>query len=155
MDVHADVVDAWLQDAKGERVGNVEQGTPIGLQIVLQARRDLPAPVIGIHVHDELGSTVFGFNRRLTVRDGEEDRVPAGECVRFGGAIENRLTPGRYFVNCYVARSRERGDYALQRIRVLDFVVFGLERSPGAVTVDAEVEAVRVTGSSVPHREAS
>ena len=31
-DVHARVVDAWLENDAGERVENVEQGEPIGLE---------------------------------------------------------------------------------------------------------------------------
>ena len=155
MDVNVDVEDAWLEDATGERVRNVEQETPIRLQVALRARRELDAPVIGIHVVDALGNTVFGFNRRLTIGPGEEDRVPEGGRFRVGGTIANPLVPGRYFVHCYVARSRQQGDYALQRLRLLDFVVFGLDKGPGAVTVDADVEARLETGEPVRQREAS
>jgi hypothetical protein len=106
-------------------------------------------------VVDALGSTVFGFNRRLTLGPGEEDRVPEGGRFRVGGAIDNPLVPGRYFVHCYVARSRQQGDYALQRLRLLDFVVFGIDKGPGAVTVDADVHAVLEAGDPAEQREAS
>ena len=52
-----------------------------------------------------------------------------------------RLTPGRYFVHCYAARSREQGDIALHQVRLFDFVVYGPQRWKGSVTVDSDVQA--------------
>jgi hypothetical protein len=131
-------VDAWLESGAGERVENVELGEPIRLRMVVQARRELESPIFGIHVVDPRGNTVFGFNRKLS---GEHDVVPVGGRVRIGGTIENRLLPGRYFVECYVARSRVQGDVALHRLRLLEFVVYGTPLGKGIVDVDADVVA--------------
>ena len=137
-DVNVTPVDAWLESAAGERVENVELGEPIRLRMVVQARRELEAPIFGIHVVDPRGNTVFGFNRTLS---GDHDVVPAGGRVRIGGTIENRLLPGRYFVECYVARSRVQGDVALHRLRLLEFVVYGTPLGKGIIDVDADVVA--------------
>jgi len=137
-DVNVTPVDAWLENGAGERLENVEQGAPLGLRIVVEARRELVAPIFGIHVVDARGNTIFGFNRSLA---GERPVVPAGGRVRIGGTIENRLLPGRYFVEGYVARSREQGDIALHQLRLLDFVVYGTPHGKGIVAVDADVEA--------------
>ena len=61
--------------------------------------------------------------------------------MRIAGTIENRLLPGRYFVQCFVARSRQQGDVALHQLRLLDFVVYGIPQGKGIVAVDADVEA--------------
>jgi hypothetical protein len=111
------------------------------VQILLEARRELESPVFAIHVFNEQGQPVFGFNRTLTLADGQTDAVAEGKRVRLSGEIENRLTPGRYFVHCYAARSREQGDIALHQLRVFDFVVYGPQRWKGSVTVDSDVEA--------------
>ena len=140
-DVHVRPVDAWLENAAGERLENVEQGEPIGLRIVLEARRDLESPVFGIHFVDAAGSTIFGFNRSPAFDGGRPTVVPTGGRVTIGGTVENRLMPGRYFVECYVARSREQGDYAMHLLRLLDFVVYGTPSGKGSVRVDADVEA--------------
>jgi ABC-2 type transport system ATP-binding protein len=140
-DVNVSVVDARLEGAAGERVAAVEQGEPLGLEIVLEARRDLEAPVFAVHVYDEQGQLVFGFNRTLTRAGDEPDVVPAGRRVRLAGAVENPLAPGRYFVNCYAARSREQGDIALHQLRLFDFVVYGTPAGKGSVLVNADVEA--------------
>jgi ABC-type polysaccharide/polyol phosphate transport system ATPase subunit len=140
-DVHVRVVDAWLQNEAGERVENLEQGEPIGLQVELEARQDLEAPIFGLHVVTADGTTVFGFNLTLTVPDGEPDRIPAGRRVRLGGRIENPLVPGRYVIHGFIARNRTQGDLALHVVRLLDFVVYGTRPGPGSVSVRTDVEA--------------
>jgi ABC-type polysaccharide/polyol phosphate transport system ATPase subunit len=137
-DVNVRVVDAWLEDAGGARVENVEQGEPIGIGLVFEARHDLESPVFGVHFLNANGAAVFGFNR--TLPEGE-DTVPAGRRVRVAGRIDNALLPGRYFVSCMVSRNRAQGDLALHVLRLLDFVVYGTRPGPGDVAVRADVEA--------------
>jgi ABC-2 type transport system ATP-binding protein len=137
-DVNVRVVDAWLENPAGERVDAMEQGEPIGLGVVFEARRDLAGPVFGFHVLGADGAAVFGFNRTLA---DEPDRVAAGQRVRIAGRIENPLMPGRYSVTCMISRNRTQGDLALHVLRLLDFVVYGTRPGPGSVSVHAEVEA--------------
>jgi ABC-2 type transport system ATP-binding protein len=136
-DVNVRVVEAGLRDATGASVQNVEQGEPIGLSVVFEARHDLEAPVFGFHVVNADGAAVFGFNR--TLRDPE--RVPAGRRVRIAGTIENPLLPGRYSVSCMISRNRAQGDLALHVVRLLEFVVYGTRPGPGDVSVRSDVEA--------------
>jgi energy-coupling factor transporter ATP-binding protein EcfA2 len=139
---YAGVVDAWLSDDAGKRVENVEQGRPINLNVVIEAREDLERPVFGFHFLNRPGVAVFSFNRPLTVADGRPDRLAAGERVRISGRVENPLLPGSYFVNCWIWRHRHDRDTALQIVRLLEFVVYGNELSPGVVSVDADVQIV-------------
>jgi ABC-type polysaccharide/polyol phosphate transport system ATPase subunit len=140
-DVNVRVVDAWLADEAGQRVENVEQDEAIGLSVVFEARHDLEAPVFGFHFLDADGQTLFGFNRTLECAAGESDLLPAGRRVRISGRIENRLLPGRYFVNCWISRNRNQGDLALHVVRLLDFVVYGTRPGPGSFSVNVDVEA--------------
>jgi ABC-type polysaccharide/polyol phosphate transport system ATPase subunit len=140
-DVNVRVVQASLRNEAGERVENVEQGEAIGLDVVFEARHELVEPVFGFHFLNGDGVTVFGFNRSLTVADGERSAIAAGRRVRIAGQIENPLLPGRYFVNCWISRNRHQGDLALHVVRLLDFVVFGTRPGPGTVSVRADVEA--------------
>jgi energy-coupling factor transporter ATP-binding protein EcfA2 len=137
-DVNVRVADAWLENEAGERVENVEQGEPIGLGVVFEARHDLEAPVFGFHFVNADGAPVFGFNRTL---EREPDRVEAGRRVRISGRIENPLLPGRYSVACLVSRNRTQGDLALHVVRLLDFVVYGTRPGPGSVSVRADIAA--------------
>jgi ABC-2 type transport system ATP-binding protein len=138
-DVNVRIVGAWLENAFGERVENVEQGEPIGLNVVFEARHDLAGPVFGFHFLNVDGETLFGFNRSL---EDPSDVVAAGRRVRISGTIENPLVPGRYFVNCWISRNRTQGDMAMHVVRLLDFVVYGTRPGPGSVSVRADVEAV-------------
>jgi ABC-2 type transport system ATP-binding protein len=143
-DVNARIVDGWLEDESGERIENVEQGRPIVVNLVVEARQELAGPIFGIHFVNVDGVVVFGFNRTLTLdeSEGERDRIAAGERVRIAGRIENPLVPGRYFVNCWVCRNRNQGDVALQVLRLFDFLVYGTRPAAGVVSVQADVQAV-------------
>jgi hypothetical protein len=145
-DVNARLVDAWLENAAGERIENVEQGEPLGLNVVFEARHELSNPVFGFHFLNVDGVQVFGFNRGLDLPDGEPDQMSPGQRVRIAGKINNPLLPGRYFVNVWISRNRTQGDLALHVVRLLDFVVYGTSPGPGSVSVDADVEAVLEPG---------
>jgi ABC-2 type transport system ATP-binding protein len=140
-DVNVRVVEASLRNEAGERVENVEQGDPIGLEVVFEARHELVEPVFGFHFLNANGDTVFGFNRSLTAGPEDANTIGAGQRVRIAGQIENPLLPGRYFVNCWISRNRHQGDLALHVVALLDFVVFGTQPGPGSVSVRADVKA--------------
>ena len=135
-DVNVRVVDAGLETAQGERTENVEQGLPIRLTAIFEARHELVAPVFGFHVVNADGVPVFGFNRSLE----EADVVAAGRRVRVTGTIENRLLPGRYMIKCLISRNGTQGDLALHDLQLLDFVVYGTRPGPGTVTMNADVD---------------
>jgi ABC-2 type transport system ATP-binding protein len=141
-DVNVRVIDAWLENGRGERVDTVEQGDPLALRAVFEARHALERPVFGFHFHDADGARIFGFNQTLDVDEPERDRIGAGQRVEIAGRIENRLLPGRYFVQCWISRNRTEGDLALHALRLLDFTVYGTRPGPGSVWVHADVEAV-------------
>jgi energy-coupling factor transporter ATP-binding protein EcfA2 len=141
-DVHARVLDAWLENGSGERTENVEQGQPINLNVVVEAREDLAEPVFGFHCVAADGTYVFGFNQTLTLDEGQPDLLGEGQRVRIGGAIENQLAPGRYSVTCFIARNRHQGDIALQTVPLLDFLVYGPTPAPGLLTVKTDMQAV-------------
>jgi ABC-type polysaccharide/polyol phosphate transport system ATPase subunit len=138
-DVNVRLLEARLENEAGELVENVEQGDPIRMTVILEARRELESPVFGFHFQDADGVRIFGFNRGL--EEGSE-LVRAGQRVRISARIENPLLPGRYFVSCWVSRNRTQGDLALHILRLLDFVVYGTRPGPGSISVEADVEAV-------------
>jgi len=141
-DANARLVDGWLEDEAGDRVESIGQGEPLRLNVVVQARRELEAPVFGLHVLTANGVGVFALRRPLSVSDGQPGRLVAGQRVRISGTLENPLLPGRYFVNCSVARNRSEGDVALQVLRFGDFVVQGPEPGLGIVSVRGEIDAL-------------
>ena len=88
------VVDAWLEDDEGERVENVEQGAPIRLNVVFEARQELEAPVFGFHFLNVDGVHVFGFNRTLERPEARERIAPPAARARSRGGSRTRCCPG-------------------------------------------------------------
>jgi len=135
VDFNAKAISATLRDATGGPVENVEQGTPISIDVVLEAARNLEGPTFAFHVRNDDGMVVFEFNTLL------EGRVPSGGRMRLQGEIENRLLPGRYHLDCWVRQNESADVVAVQGLRLLAFVVYGTSGRDGLVTVDAEITA--------------
>jgi len=140
-DINARVVEARLEDDSGQPVENVAQGAPLFLDLVIEARRDLVDPMFVIQVMNAESVVVFSIRRTLGDGRGE---LRAGDRVRLAGRIENSLVPGKYFLDCWVRRSREQGDLAVQGLRLREFVVYGTAPRDGVVSVSADLEAVQV-----------
>jgi ABC-type polysaccharide/polyol phosphate transport system ATPase subunit len=140
-DVNVRVIDAWLENPAGERVENIEQGDPIGVNVVLEARHELVSPLFGFHFLGDDGMRLFGFNLPLTTESEEPDLVHAGQRVRISGTVSNPLLPGRYYINAFVSRNRTSGDLALQPLRMLAFVVYGTNPGMGRIAVDTDIQA--------------
>ena len=139
-DINVRVVDAQLTDEAGTKVDRVEEGSPIRIEVVLEAKRDLDSPKFVLQAMNEPGVVVFSIARGL---ENGAERVAEGEQVRLAGRVENRLVPGRYAADCWVQRSEGDG-LAVHGIRLLEFVVEGAEQRDGVVSVDAELAAVTV-----------
>jgi hypothetical protein len=105
--------------------------------VELETHRDLARPGFAVHVHDEEGREVFGFNPQLP----DTDLVERGRRIVIEGTLDNPLLPGRYFVDLWVARDREEGALAMQRTHLLDFVVYGTRLGAGNVSVTNDVSA--------------
>jgi ABC-2 type transport system ATP-binding protein len=137
VDFNARVLSATLRDEAGAAVENVEQGAPIALEVVLEAARGLRSPTFAFHVRNDDGMVVFGFNTSL------DDEVAPGGSMRLEGSIENRLVPGRYYLDCWVRQTENERTIAVQGLRLLAFVVYGTAPRDGVVMVEAEITASR------------
>jgi hypothetical protein len=140
-DVNVRVLDAWLQNAAGRRITNVEQNERLYFGCVVEARRDLHNPVFGFHFMDRDGARLFGFNKQLDLREDVPDQLLAGQRAYISGEIENRLLPGRYHIVCWISRNRTSNDLALHALRLLDFMVYGTQPGPGSLHLSDDVRA--------------
>jgi ABC-2 type transport system ATP-binding protein len=144
-DLHARVVQAHLEDSKGQPIENVALGEPIRIDITLEARIELPDPQINLTFSDSDGNLLFDCPPELGA--GLDAGIGAGEQLSLRGVIDNPLAPGRYGVGCWVARGREAGEIALQALHVLDFVVYGTAISLAKATLAGDIVATREEGS--------
>jgi ABC-2 type transport system ATP-binding protein len=133
------LVDAWIEDGAGERATTVETGGELRFSAVLEARRDVEGPSFGFMFTNADGVEVSGFG--LGLPKSVPDRLSAGQRVRIGGTVENRLAPGRYVVKCWIHRNHNLANLVLHSPQVLDFVVFG-EGASGVVSLEHEMTAM-------------
>jgi ABC-2 type transport system ATP-binding protein len=138
-DILGRVSEAWLENARGERIDNVEVGEPIRLRAVIEARRDLTGPTFAVHFNNADGVQVFGLKRELDENDGPQV-LRSGDKTRINASLENPLMPGRYTVVCWVAVTRNDEETAHQTLKLLEFVVFGVKSGPGMVSVPGELD---------------
>jgi ABC-2 type transport system ATP-binding protein len=139
-DLNARLIEARIENERGESITNVEQGEPFVLDAVLEARRDLVRPVFSVIFLNFDGVVVFGFTRDMD--EHPRDSLSAGERIRLRGTIENALVPGHYYVDCWVRRERHGGDLAMHAVRLLDFVVYGPDSPYGLVKLSDDVRLI-------------
>ncbi len=138
-EVNARVIDVWLSDPHGTRIENVEQGSQLSFNCIIEAREDLHHPSFSFHFMDADGARIFGFSMGIERPDDRGNILAAGERARIAGEVENRLLPGRYHINCWVTRNRASGDIALHSLRLLEFSVYGTEPGPGSVRIEHDL----------------
>ncbi len=141
------VVDAWLEDPRGRRLQDLEQGEGFRVNVVVEARAHLPAPAIALELLNVEDVSVLGFGKALESDDGMPIPLRSGQRVRLSGAVDSALVPGRYSLLCSMSRSREKGDDALRDLRVAEFLVKGRDPVPGMVMVRARVDAAVQDGA--------
>jgi ABC-type polysaccharide/polyol phosphate transport system ATPase subunit len=141
------MLDAHIENAKGERVNMIEHGEEIRMHVELEAKEDLTGVDIGFVVANADGVGVFQYG----ISAGEYDAraIAAGQRVRIDSALENPLAPGRYFVHCGVNHAFD-GGIALYVPNAMDFVVFGGPNDRGIVFLSHTSEAVIESGEEKP-----
>lgn len=135
-DVHAKIVDAWLEDRSGGRQKNVGGREPIRVKTIIEARERLENVVVGYHLYDARGIHIFGFNYSpRDTGDGAPEVLEEGQRLRVSVELENQLAAGHYFLKCWVSRDRQPGDLTVQIFDLLDFVVYDVEPIAGLFEV--------------------
>jgi ABC-type polysaccharide/polyol phosphate transport system ATPase subunit len=140
------IADAWIEDAAGNRLSNLEHGEPIRLRLALEAKRDMAGIGLGCILANADGVGVFQFGVGVS-REDRSTELTAGDRVEVRAEIENPLAPGRYFVHAGVNRVGDRG-VALYVHNAVDFVVYGGEpQSRGIVALSVSGEATIESGA--------
>jgi ABC-2 type transport system ATP-binding protein len=142
-DFLARVREAWIEDENGERIENIEAGQPIRLNAELEARQELTNPRFTVQFNNADGMPVFDLEDALG-DDEQPVRIAAGSTTRISLSVEeNPLMPGRYLVACWLGMLRNEEETATQAMNLLEFVVFGVARGQGVVSVPGAID-VRV-----------
>jgi len=139
----ARLLDAWIENAAGERVAAVERGESLRLRAELELTRDAFGLGLGFIIANADGVGVFEFGTGLKDRDGG-DALGAGERLLVSAEIANPLAPGHYYVHCGVHQNLPPKDeeVSLYAHAAADFVVFGTVQTGGILSLEHEIEAV-------------
>jgi ABC-type polysaccharide/polyol phosphate transport system ATPase subunit len=102
-DRRAEIVDAWLEDGRGERTGAVAQREPFSLCMEIAFREDLQDPIFGFRLTNELRHIVAAS--RTDWEHGPSGQFRAGQRTRVRMRLTNLLAPGRYIFTPGVVHS--------------------------------------------------
>jgi ABC-type polysaccharide/polyol phosphate transport system ATPase subunit len=99
----AEVLDAWFEDADGERVVSLGQGDECRACFDVAVHERLEDPVFAVAMRNEARQTIFATRSDLRAR--EPRRFEPGEAVRVRVSFRNWLAPSRYALTPSVLRA--------------------------------------------------
>jgi ABC-type polysaccharide/polyol phosphate transport system ATPase subunit len=147
-DGEARVLEAWIEDAQGERPASLPQGQRIALKAHVRFNVAVEDPVASVYVLDEEHrAIVVATTARESERSGS---FAAGEEAVFTFAFANVLAPGRYSP-LFTLAHRGTGLDLMDRFEgAFSFVVTGAEAMGGAVDLPVEVAVTRSHDAKLP-----
>lgn len=89
------IVDAWLTDAEGRRVGEIDRGQPMELHAEVEILRPVASPGFTLRVHDKMGTSLFVSNE---VKLAPEEPSRVGDRFQIAATLENRFGGGHYLL---------------------------------------------------------
>jgi ABC-2 type transport system ATP-binding protein len=138
----AAIMDAWFEDAEGERRDSLEHGAPCGVRMLVRFRRDGEDPLFGVVISDAQHRMVFASNSGWTV--GASGEFAEGDQVEVSLRFENVLAQGRYFASPEVSYKGPGQQLMDHREDLASMVVTGGRQGAGAVDLPHEMEIIRV-----------
>jgi ABC-type polysaccharide/polyol phosphate transport system ATPase subunit len=126
-ETRARIRNLWIRGSNGSQA-TIGVGEPIYVEGSLEVERPIRAAGIRLEIRTEHGARVFSPEDTSL---GEVREYAAGQRVRAQVAIENRLSPGRYRLNCVVLHANGSEPVAASANRSLAFEVAG-QAHPGA-----------------------
>jgi hypothetical protein len=140
-DGEARVIEAWVDDERGERQRAVVQGQRITLHALVSFAVDIEDPAASVYVLNEDHKAIIVAT---TATDAERSGLfRAGEQAVFSFSFENVLAPGRYSP-MFTLSHRGAGVDLIDRFEgSFSFVVTGPDALGGVVDVPVEVSSKR------------
>ena len=145
-DGEARVLEAWIEDERGERPASLPQGQRIVLKALVRFEVDVEDPVASLYVlNEDHLAIVVATSSRADERSG---RFRAGEEVLCSFAFDNVLAPGRYNPLFTLAHRGTGMDLIDRYEGAFSFVVTGPEALGGAVDLPVQVAMSRTEAGS-------
>jgi ABC-type polysaccharide/polyol phosphate transport system ATPase subunit len=125
----ARITDAWIEGGDRKRTSSVGRREPIELRAQVELKTDLGKAWFALEIWTAGGGRIFApVSPELDVGD----QLSAGERVVIAATIENRLTPGRYRLNCGLSLRGQGQEVPITPVFGVAFEVSGA-RIPGSV----------------------
>jgi ABC-type polysaccharide/polyol phosphate transport system ATPase subunit len=140
-DGEARVVEAWIEDERGERQPSLLQGKRVSMKAIVRFMVDVEDPVASLYVlNEDHIAMIVATTSRENERSGN---FAAGEEALFSFSFENVLAPGRYNP-LFTLAHRGSGLDLMDRFEgAFSFVVTGPEATGGLVDIPVDVSVER------------
>src|SRR3954451_5242498 len=147
----ARIVDAWIEDADGQRKNALLQGDRCVFKARVRFERDLEDPSFGVTFVNDHKQNQFVVT--TNVENERTGTFRAGEEIIWSVAFDNHLGPGRYFLSMTMAQ-RGAGSALVDRWeRAFNVVVMATRAHGGQVDLPHEIAFERVAASDVARSE--
>jgi ABC-type polysaccharide/polyol phosphate transport system ATPase subunit len=140
-DGEARIVEAWVEDERGERATMLPQGQRITIKALVNFLVDVEDPAAGLYILNEDHIAILVASS--SVEHERSGRFRAGESALFSFSFENVLAPRRYNP-LFTLAHRGTGLDLMDRFEgAFSFVVTGPEATGGLVDLPVEVGVSR------------
>jgi ABC-type polysaccharide/polyol phosphate transport system ATPase subunit len=140
-DRRAEILDAWIEDARGKHVAAVGQREPFSLCMEIVFHEDQQDPIFGFRLNNEWGQPATAS--RTDWEHGPSGHFAAGQRVRIRMRLSNFLAPGRYTFSPGVVRGGLGHDPLDMRDDYMTFVVHGSKVTGGQADLPYDLEIDR------------
>jgi ABC-type polysaccharide/polyol phosphate transport system ATPase subunit len=140
-DHSARVVEAWVEDERGERVEVCMQGETYTFRMRTEFTHDVDDPAFTMIFYDEPRHEVFVAS--TAYRHERSGHFAAGERAEFTVSLRCVFAPGRYFPTAIIAHRGSGQDVIDRWDRVSSFVVGGPHATGGLVDLPHEMQVLR------------
>jgi ABC-type polysaccharide/polyol phosphate transport system ATPase subunit len=130
----AEMLEYALKDEAGEDTETIERREDIRVHLAVELTREASSLHFGFVVSNADDVGMFEFGEPLIADPGET--LPTGKRIAVEASIENRLTPGRYFI--HIGVHSDTG-VSLYMHNAISFLVVGSEQTRGVVSLDHKV----------------
>ena len=137
-DRRAEILDAWIEDQRGERTGAVGQREPFSLCIEIAFHEAVQDPIFGFRLTNE--SRQIASASRTDWEHGPSGHFAAGQRTLVRMRLTNLLAPGRYMFSPSVVRSGIGDDPLDIRDDYTSFIVHGVKITGGQADLPYELD---------------
>jgi ABC-2 type transport system ATP-binding protein len=137
-DQTAEIIDAWIEDEKGERTDAIAQREPFSLCTHVAFHQDQQDPVFTFRLMNE--SRQIASASRTDWEHGPSGHFAAGQRTLIRMRLTNLLAPGRYTFSPGVARAGLGNDALDVRDDYTSFIVHGVKITGGQADLPYELD---------------